>query len=154
MISKDFITQIVENNLDTEAHYIVDIKIDTNNKINVLVDGKEGFTINDCVKISRAIEGSLDREKEDFELQVSTPGLDMPLKVNQQYEKNLNKEVEVKMSDGNKIVGKMTEITNETITVEYTKKEKVEGHKKKQTIEYKDVFKKDEVETRLVISFK
>jgi ribosome maturation factor RimP len=153
MISKDFITQIVENNLDSEAHYIVDIKIDSSNKISVLVDGKEGFTINECVKISRAIEGSLDREKEDFELQVSTPGLDMPFKVNQQYEKNLNKEVEVKLSDGNKIVGKMTEITDDTITVEYKKKEKVEGHKKKQTIEYKDVFKKEEVETRLVISF-
>jgi len=154
MISKDFITQIVENNLDTEAHYIVDIKIDSSNRINVLVDGIEGFTINECVKISRAIEGSLDREKEDFELQVSTPGLDMPFKVNQQYEKNLNKEVEVKLSDGNKIVGKMTEVTDNTITVEYKKKEKVEGHKKKQTIEYKDVFNKEEVETRLVISFK
>ncbi|MCT4637095.1 MAG: ribosome assembly cofactor RimP [Bacteroidales bacterium] len=154
MISKDFITQIVENNLDTKAHYIVDIKIDSSNRINVLVDGIEGFTINECVKISRAIEGSLDREKEDFELQVSTPGLDMPFKVNQQYEKNLNKEVEVKLSDGNKIVGKMTEVTDNTITVEYKKKEKVEGHKKKQTIEYKDVFNKEEVETRLVISFK
>ena len=81
------------------------------NRITVLADKNEGITIDECAAIHRHIEKNLDREKEDFELQVSSPGLDLPFGVIEQYYKNEGKKVEVIDNEGSKYSGILKNVT-------------------------------------------
>jgi len=112
-------------------------------------------SIDQCVEISRLVERSLDRDTDDFELQVSSPGLDQPFRVIQQYEKNLGREVEVIKNDGTKFTGTLKEINEENFIIEVKKRVKVEGKKKKQ-LQINDLaIQFDEIKaTKVVISFK
>ncbi len=88
--------------------FLVDVKISANNDIRIEADKIEGkITIDDCAKLSRFIESHLDRETEDFSLEVSSPGMLEPFKVEQQYLKNKGNEVEVVLTDGITYKGKM-----------------------------------------------
>lgn len=91
--------------LATEGCFLVDIRLDRNSGIRVEVDRETGLSINDCVKISRQLESRLDRDKEDFALEVSSPGLDSPFKVMEQYRKNIGMEVKVTRKDGTILEG-------------------------------------------------
>ncbi|MGQ8336099.1 ribosome assembly cofactor RimP [Sunxiuqinia sp. A32] len=133
MIDQKIITQLVEEKL-TDDQFIVSIDINTGNRISVLVDSFSGVTIDHCVAISRNIENNLDREVEDFELQVSSAGLGESFKIHQQFVKNTGKEVEVILNDGNKIEGILKSVDDNGFEIESSKREKVEGHKKKQLI--------------------
>jgi len=92
--------------------FLVAVKVSSANRITVLADKKESITIDECAALHRHIENSLDREKEDFELQVSSPGLDLPFSVIQQYYKNEGRKVEVVDNDGVKYTGKLKNITS------------------------------------------
>ena len=141
MISKDIVKNIVLSVTGNTTIFVVDVKISGANKISVEVDKPEGITIDDCVKISRAIESELDREKEDFELVVSSPGLSEPFKVMEQYRKNLGQQVEVVQRDGHKIIGLLQHTDDEGILVEVQTKNKEAGQKRQtavmQTVEIK-----------------
>jgi len=89
----------------------VSVKVSSGNRIIVLADKKDGITIDECAAIHRHIENGLDRDVEDFELQVSSPGLDLPFSVIEQYLKNEGKKVEVVDNDGTKYTGKLKNIT-------------------------------------------
>lgn len=91
--------------------FLVGVKVSSANRIIVLADKKEGITIDECGAIHRHIESNLDREKEDFELQVSSPGLDLPFGVIDQYYKNEGKRVEVVENDGSKFTGILKNVT-------------------------------------------
>ena len=109
----------------------------------------------DCISVSRNIEHNLDREEEDFELSVTSAGLDKGLRVFPQYKKNIGREVDVKLVDGGEINGKMIDATPEQIVVQTTRKEKIEGKKKKEVIVEDHVLPMNKVkETKIVISFK
>src|SRR5699024_838368 len=90
----------VEEEIADTAYYIVEIKVSSSNQIRVIIDGNEGVKIDDCVAISRAIEGQLDRDVEDYELMVSSAGLDQPLKLLKQYQKHLGREVKLTLNSG------------------------------------------------------
>ncbi|MFW5886713.1 MAG: ribosome assembly cofactor RimP [Bacteroidota bacterium] len=152
MISKDHITGIVQEQL-TEDDFIVEITIDSHNKISISIDNKSGISIDRCVKISRHVERNLDRDIEDFELVVSSPGLDSEFKVPEQYEKNLGKEISVQKKSGEKLTGKLLEFTGEKITLEEKKKIKV-GKKKKEVLENTDIYINEINKVKAVISFK
>lgn len=125
------------------------------NKIKLVVDSMKGILIDDCVKLSRAIEHGLNREIEDFELEVSSPGLDSPFKVKEQYIKNIGKNVEVIKKDGKQFQGKLLSVDPEKFCVEAEKHIKIEGKKKKEVIKEKVELEYSEVsKIRLVISFK
>lgn len=111
-----------------------------------------GLTVDDCVKVSRHIEFSLDREKEDFELEVSSPGADRPFKVFEQYQKYTGKKVEVTLLDGKKLSGVLQAADKEGITIlpEPDKKEK----NKKKEIEPVTLSLSELKQTKAVISFK
>lgn len=128
MITADQIKSITaEYFLDKEV-FLVDIRVRTGNVINVFIDGENGVLIEDCIKLSRFIEGSLDREVEDFELSVSTAGVDLPLKLLRQYPRNVGRNVEVTMLDGTIKAGKLTKVTSDSIEIEIpTPKKKIEG---------------------------
>lgn len=133
MIDKKKIIELVEEKL-TEDQFIVEIEVSPANQISVLVDSETGITIDHCIQISRQIEGSLDREEEDFELQVSSAGLGLPFKVHRQFIKNIDKEVEVVLNDGQKLEGVLKSVADESFELETSKREKVEGKKKKQLV--------------------
>lgn len=89
----------------TEHHlFLVELKISKDNVIEVFVDALEGVNIQTCIAVSREIESSLNRDEEDFELTVSSAGLGYPFKVEQQYQKNLGKSVEIKLNDHTKLM--------------------------------------------------
>ena len=100
MISKEEITRVAENFLDGINQFIVKLNIGTDNKIGIYIDGDNGVTIDDCVRLSRLIENTFDREEEDYELSVSSAGIDQPFEHLRQYTKNVGRTVEIKMVDG------------------------------------------------------
>ena len=154
MIDKGKIVELAHKNL-VDGMFLVDVTVSANNVINVYIDSNKGITIKDCIAISRGIEGNLDREKEDFELQVSSSGLGQPFKVIQQYINNIGKAVEVISKDGLRTEGVLIEANEDGIILETRKREKVEGHKKKQLIIKNVNFKMDNIKlTKKIISFK
>lgn len=136
--------------------FIVDISISATNVIHVELDKAEGYvSINECMSVSRNIEHNLDRESEDFELHVSSAGLDKPFRVLAQYTKNIGREVKVVTTDGKKMEGTLSAANEKEITLETSRKEKIEGKKKKELIVEQHVFPMNQIkETKIVISFK
>ena len=118
MIDKTGIENLVREFISGRDIFLVSINVSTGNKITVLVNKKEGITIDECVALSRHIEGNLDRESEDFELQVSSPGLGEPLLVQEQYEMTVGRRVEVIDSEGKKINGIMKSFSGNSFIVE------------------------------------
>ena len=94
------------------------LKISTDNRINVAIDGDNGITIDDCIELSRTIEGSLDRDAEDFELNVASAGLDSPLKLKRQYKKNVGRDLTVTTFEGETTEGQLVEADDEHITLQ------------------------------------
>lgn len=133
MIDKNKIRQLIEDKL-SEDQFIVSFDINPGNQIMVTLDSMHGITIDHCVEISRTVEGSIDREEDDFELQVSSSGLGQPLKVYRQFVKNIGQEMEVVLTNGEKLEGVLKTADQEGFELETSKREKVEGHKKKQLI--------------------
>ncbi len=111
MITKEEIISLAEAHLEGSDNFIVDIRLSSTNKITVLIDNMKGIRIEDCVSMSRHIEHSLDREKQDFELMVSSPGLEMPFLITKQYFKNEGRNIEVVDKQGKKLTGILKNVT-------------------------------------------
>jgi ribosome maturation factor RimP len=146
MIDRNLIIQLTEEKLK-EDQFIVEVTVGQANQISVLLDSDAGITIDDCIKVSRHIEGTLDRETEDFELQVSSAGLGQPYKVHRQYLKNLGKEVEVVLTNGQKQTGVLKNADESGFDLEVSKNEKVDGQKKKQLVTHTLRISFDEAKT-------
>lgn len=123
MIDFNTIKNLISNSLD-KGEFLVDIKINKANQIKVFVDGDDNFNITNCQRISRAIESGLDREKEDFELVVSTPGLDTGFKVKEQFKKYTGKKVDLELDTGEKFTADILETGEQGITIRYKKNKK------------------------------
>ncbi|MDE6534832.1 MAG: ribosome assembly cofactor RimP [Muribaculaceae bacterium] len=130
MIDKSLIEQIVADGLRDTDMFPVEITVSADNRIVVEVDSMTAVDIDSCAALNRAIEQALDRDKEDFELEVGSAGLTAPFKVKQQYDKNVGNEVEVLTRDGRKFTGTLVETTDEGFTVEVPRKVKHEGAKR------------------------
>jgi ribosome maturation factor RimP len=111
MIEKQKIQGLVNEFVRGTGLFLVSVKVSNANRIIVLADKNEGITIDECAAIHRHIENGLDRDKEDFELQVSSPGLDMPFVVMEQYYKNEGRKIEVTDNEGSKIIGNLKNVT-------------------------------------------
>jgi ribosome maturation factor RimP len=154
MITESQIKKLVAEKIEGTDTFIVEVVVKPGNKISILVDNDKGLSIKDCVSISRHVESSLDRETEDFELQVSSPGLDQPLKNVRQFKKHVGKQVNVITSEGNKITGLLKDADDESIEIEERSKEKVEGKKSKQLVIRNTRLPYSKLkETRILISF-
>lgn len=156
MIAESTIKNLVEEKFKDTDRFIVSIKISANNRIEILIDGLSNISIKDCIDLSRHIESSLDREKEDFELMVSSSGIDEPIFMEKQFIKNIGRKVEILKIDGIKIEGTLLGIINEsnTIQIENNRIEK-NSKGKKQTITEQITIPLHEIkETKLVLSFK
>ena len=157
MIDKQIIISLVDEKLaENESFYLIDLKVTGANKIHIVIDHKtDPISINDCIAFSRQVEHNLDREEEDFELEVTSPGLSLPFKVHQQYLKNLGKEVKVMLNSSKMLEGKLDKVEENSITLAYETKERVEGKKKKIKVQHEHKLTFEEIkETKLVIKFK
>ena len=155
MITKEQILALIEEKLTENNCFLVELEIAEGNKISIEVDSYDGVSVTDCVEISKVIDGSLDREVEDFEMNVSSAGLDKPLRVIDQYKKNIGRDVKVVPYDGAVVKGVLMEVTDEEIMVEFSVKERIEGRKKKETIIKQEKIKFNNIkETTVVVSFK
>lgn len=161
MITVEQIEELVAEKLVDTDKFIVGIKVSPAKKIIVLLDGFTGIGIEDCIQISRHIENSLDREVDDFELEVSSPGLESAFAVPQQYQKAEGKQVEIYTEKGTKYLGVLSKVSEESVVVSYEENKKLEGAKKKTLVkgEIELFFNTSEPElkiksTKRVISFK
>ena len=150
MVEKQYIQEAVEDFIKGTGLFLVAVKVSSANRITVMADKKEGITIDECANIHRHIESCLDREKEDFELQVSSPGLDLPFTVIEQYYKNEGRRVEVIDNDGSRNTGILKNVTEGGFEIETEMK--VKG----KTKEKKDIsFNFDQVKsTRVILTIK
>lgn len=125
---------------DDPQYFLVEVKIRPTHNIKVFLDGDNGISIEKCISYNRQLYKMIEESglvpPEDFSLEVSSPGLDEPLKLYRQYKKNTGRKVEVLQKDGVKIEGVLKEVSEEEITIEETKGK----NKKKQVIEHKISF--------------
>jgi ribosome maturation factor RimP len=140
------IKDAISNEIVARGCYLVDVTVSKDNEIEVIIESEEGrIELDDCVAISRYFETCFDREKEDYELTVTSAGLDLPFKVLKQYIKAVGTKVEVQLKGGKKLIATLTAADEESITLSYTAKEAVEGKKKKELVEHNDRFTMDQV---------
>lgn len=90
--------------------FLVEVAINAGNAIHILVDRPDGISIDACVQISRFLNEKMDRDVEDYSLEVSSPGLGSPFRVKQQYEKNLGRPIDVLFTDGTRITGNLKSV--------------------------------------------
>jgi len=124
MVEKQHIKKLAEEYISDKDIFLVEVRVSTSNRITVLVNKKGGITIDECVQFSKFLEGRLDRETEDFELQVSSPGLDMPFQVREQYDMNIGRKVQVIDNDGKKHTGVLKSVSEKEFEIISEKKRK------------------------------
>ena len=133
---------------------IISIEISPDDRIVVEIDHADGVWIEDCVALSKYIEDHLNRDEEDYELEVGSAGLGQPFKVPQQYINFIGKEVEVLDADGKKVKGILKAVEGNDFTVGVEEKVKVEGKKRPVKQEVDHVYQMDKVKyTKYIISF-
>ena len=138
MIDKNAVKQLVDTWLEGKDYFLTDLTISTDDRIVVEIDHKEGVWIEDCVALSRFIEDGLNRDEEDFELEVGSAGIGQPFKVHKQYEIHQGDTVEVLTAEGKKRIGTLADVQPESFTVTVTEKVKEEG-KKRPVMKERDV---------------
>ena len=156
MIEKNTVEGLVLKHIEGSGIFLVDVHIGSGNTILVHVDSFEGVSIDTCVEISRFLNGKLDRDAEDFSLEVSSPGLGSPFRVKQQYEKNVGRTIEVLMNDGTKVKGELLSVGEEGIEMVAEEKKALEGNpKKKKTVKKERKVSFNDIKTtKAIISFK
>jgi ribosome maturation factor RimP len=144
---------VEEKIADKPNLFLVDVKMHSNGKLVILVDGDNGIGIDECVAISRHVGFHLEEEnviEKAYNLEVSSPGVDAPLTFLRQYVKNVGRNLAIKMADGTKREGKLSALAEDAIIIEEKIKEK---GKKAELIE--SVIPINQItETKVLISFK
>lgn len=155
MIDKNFVKKLVEEWLEGKDYFLTDLTISSDNRIVVEIDHEEGVWIEDCVELSRYIENHLDREEEDFELEVGSAGIGQPFKVVRQYEIHQGERVEVITKDGKKLQGVLDNVDTEGFTLTIEEKVKNEGDKRPKLVSRDIPLSFNEVKsTKYIIDFK
>ena len=130
--------------LENERLFLIDLKFSQSNKITVVVDGDDGVPLKECVRISRHVEHNLDRDAEDFSLEVTSPGATEPLVNSRQYRKHIGRTLKVTTNE-EKFEGELIELSDENIVLQWKAREPKPIGKgkttvvKQATINYKDI---------------
>jgi len=118
MLDKNKIENEVNSFLEGTDKYLVHVEVKKGNVVKIFIDGDNGVDIDDCVEISRMIENKFDRDDEDYELRVSSPGIDVPFKFNRQYKKYVGRQISVTLKDKNTVTGILKFISDDSIGLE------------------------------------
>lgn len=158
MIKKETILALAQERIDelNRNLFVVELTIDSSNIIHLEIDSETGFvSIDDCIRVSRNIEHNLDRDEQDFELSVSSAGIDKPLRVWKQYPKNVGRTLKVKTNDGRKLEGELIKVEPDNIELGFEELVQVEGKKKKEKVNQVARLGFDDIqEAKIVVSFK
>ncbi len=155
MITSELVESLVLEYLGETDYFLVDAAVSPSNRITVEIDRNEGVPIDYCVSLSRFIESKLDREEEDYELEVASATLGQPFKVYRQYLKNLGMDVSVLTVDGIKENGVLVDVREDGISVEILRKVLPEGKKRKVEVAVREDFEMEKIkEVRNIIKFK
>ncbi len=122
MLKEEDIHYAIETILKDSGLFLVDVNISKGNRIRILIDKQEGINIEECARVNRLLGSRMNRDKEDFDLEVSSPGVGAPLIVFRQYLKNIGKEVDVIKKDGIKVSGRLTRVDDTGLFLEITEK--------------------------------
>lgn len=145
MISKPYLLELLHQAIEETEFFMVDLRVLPDNEIIIELDHPQGVSIEDCVGVSKFIESKLDREQEDFSLEVGSAGISSPFKVLGQYLKYKGEEIEVLLKQGKKLFGELGDANETSFILIVTNKVKQEGSKRKvalqeeMIIEYTDV---------------
>lgn len=134
MTFKEKVTKLLNEGLEEKPSvFLIDLNINDSFKIIVTLDGDNGVTLQDCIDISRAIEHNLDREEQDFSLEVASAGVSSPLKLMRQYKKNIGRTLKVRTATGD-IEALLTEVNDDFIVLEWEAREPKKVGKGKETV--------------------
>ena len=148
------IRKFVESQLEGTDYFLVDVQVKKDNAIEVEIDSDSPVSIEECEKLTRAIEAEFDRDKEDYTLEVGSAGLTSPFKVKRQYKKYIGREVEVITKDGKKLSGVLTDVNDSTFTI--VSKEKIKKPESKRPVieDVEHTFQYGEVkQTKYILKF-
>lgn len=138
---------------ENNSLFLIDLDITKDNKILVVIDGDKGVSVEDCIAVSRKIEHNLDRDEEDFSLEVSSAGVSQPLQLERQYRKNLGRKLQV-TTNNEKIEATLTEANQDGITLNWKAREPKPVGKGKRTVKKEAVLTYDEiVDAKVMITF-
>ena len=155
MINRETVRTLVDEWLKEKEYFLVDVEVTPDDRIVVEIDHKDGVWIEDCAQLSRYLEEHLNRDEEDYELEVGSAGRGQPFKVVQQYINCIGEEVEVLSKDGKKHTGVLKSVDAPQFTVTVKEKKRLEGQKRPQLVETDLVFDMDEVKyTKYILKFK
>ncbi|MCH5181569.1 MAG: ribosome assembly cofactor RimP [Prevotellaceae bacterium] len=155
MIDKAKVQALVEQWLEGKEYFLADLQISADDRIVVEIDHADGVWIDDCVDLSRFIESGLDRDAEDFELEVGSAGIGQPFKVLRQYEIHEGERVEVLTTEGRRLEGLLTAVTPEGFVLVTQEKCRVEGKKRPVLVDVEVPLKYTGVKwTKYVVDFK
>ncbi len=133
--------------------FLISLSITGDNQIKVIIDGDKGVSVQDCIEVSRAIEHNLDRDSEDFSLEVLSAGVSEPLTLVRQYQKNVGRDLKVKTKKET-LEGTLVEASEETVKLAWKAKEPKPTGKGKVTVEKEAVVPyQDIVEAKVMIKF-
>lgn len=154
-MDKEKVKSLLDNALEENSElFLIELKFLADNKIYVEVDGDKGVSLKECIRISRGIEHDLDREEEDFSLEVTSPDVANPLKVKRQYIKNMNRILSVKLCDNSKVEGELIRVNEDEIELEWKAREPKPIGKGKITVVKNAIIQfKDILEAKVKIIF-
>ena len=144
ILNNELITKLVSEAIQGTDLFITEVKVKKGNTILVFLDGDNGVKVDSCIQVSRYVEKHLDRDKVDFELNVSSFGLGRPFIMFRQYKNAEGKMLSVKMNDQSKLKGKLIEAREDTLLLE------IQGNKKKPSV-MKEISMRDIEEAKLEI---
>jgi ribosome maturation factor RimP len=151
MTFKEKVTRLLEEELQEKPSlFLVDLTISESYKITITLDGDEGVNLQDCIDVSRAVENKLDREEQDFSLEVASAGVSSPLKLLRQYKKNVGRTLKVK-TNTDTIEAKLKQATEQGILLSWTTREPKKIGKGKETIEHKREIPYSDIKEAIVI---
>jgi ribosome maturation factor RimP len=134
LITETHIRQLADAALSGTRLYVTGVRVSPLNQITVFIDGDEGVRIEDCVALSRAIESQLDRDHNDFALDVSSHGAGSPLVMPRQYRRHVGRELDLKLENGDRVTGTLTGADESGLTVEWQEREPKPQGKGKVTV--------------------
>jgi ribosome maturation factor RimP len=150
---KDKVAQLIADAIKGTDIFLVQLKVNANNDINVLLDSDSILTLKDCRRVSRAIEFNLDREEEDFSLTTSSSGVGEPL-VLRQFAKNIGRKVRLTLKSDEVIEAKMIGSSDDSVSLEWkTREKKITGKGKITIVHHRTINHKDINQTVVLITF-
>ena len=145
-MTKEQISRAIEQAVAERGCFLVEVSVSAENDVEIVIEKEEGeVDWEDCAAIDEVVHAAFDQDVEDYALTVSSAGLDRPFKLLRQFQKAVGTQVDVKFKGGKRLIARLVQADESSITLQYTALEAVEGKKKKEKVEHEEVFQLQEI---------